>query len=199
MSAISASYDDFKVVKTSAGFTLKIYAPPMNLVWGAKPARSRPQVPVHEMQTATGKQTRPAKPGDAEWEPYLIEARAWEEEQDQLQQDLQLVLSLRDFQWPTPIVLPDYLMAYVAAGMFPWSGNLIEQRVIYAKAVLAPTPEDLMEIRLAVNELTGVPADVIQEFREKFRSDLQRSFSVELATEAPETGGSGADGNIAGE
>jgi hypothetical protein len=184
----------FKQVRTSAGYVLKVYPVPQNLIWGAKPKWSKPVLPVHEMKTATGSQTRAAKEGDAEWITYAAEAQLWEDEQNDIQNDLQLVLCLRDFKWPEKLEPPEYLRVAIDAGLIDWPSdddNMIKQRAQYVRAVVAPLSEDVTEINHAVMELTGVPLDLIEEFKAKFRDNLRGT--IRDAMEASTDEGAGED------
>jgi hypothetical protein len=179
----------YREVTTSTGYTLKVYPVEQNMVWGAQPARPKPSVPMHTMKTATGDQSRPTKPGDPEWEAYEADKAAWEEEEEQIQDDLGLVLALRDFDYPEPLELPPHMQVGVRTGVIDWPEgpeHEVRRMAQYLRAVVVPLAEDTMEVQNAIMEQSGVPEEVTRKLRDKFQRDLEQSFRRILEDATPE-------------
>ncbi len=163
----------------STGVTVRIYPVPETLIWRVLPeGESEPEVPLHEMKTATGAQSRLAKEGDPEWEPYLRQHKAWQEKKDRLEEDARLVLALRGddeqpgFDWPADIEAPEYLRLLVEDGELPWPTSRTQQRAFWFRSVIGPAADDVAKIMDAMSILSGVEENLVRSFRARLQSQL---------------------------
>ena len=170
--------EGYRDITTSTGEEIRVYTVPQQLIWSAVPGE-KPPVPMHETQTAAGTQQRLAKEGDPEWEPYLRAIADWEEKQEALQENLLVVLALRDYQWPeSPIAPPEYLRVAVDCGAMPWpdDSDVIAQRAAYARATFLPSARDTAEISHTVSILGGIPEEYIEASRDRFQREVRETY-----------------------
>lgn len=193
----------------STHIVVRVYPVPETLVWRVLPeGESEPEVPLHEMKTATGVQSRLAKEGDPEWEPYLRQHATWQGKKDRLEEDARLVLALRgdgdqpDFDWPDEPAPPEYLRLLVEDGELPWPTSRTQQRAFWFRSVVAPSAEDIAKIMDAMSILSGVEENLVRSFRARLQSQLHERLlagTTELEDSLQPVLPQGAGGDQGGE
>lgn len=157
---------------TARGMTLKIYGVNPKILAGIKtsPKPIRPTLEI-EILKGKGKQSRPIKEGDAGWEEYQEELRLWEEEKDEIEDAVSLCLALRDVEYPNPITLEPHIQELVDDGIINLPNNKYSLKAFWLRENILGQ-HDEYEIAMIVSRLNGLPEDIIQKQKDRFRNLL---------------------------
>lgn len=173
----------YREATMSTGITVRVYPVPDAIIFRLIPkGEAEPQVPMHVMDTKTGKQERLAKEGDPEWVPYLRAHEQWQQKKMTLDTDARLVAALKDsesqpeFDFPekvTPEDLPFFQRLAIQSGNFEFPPDSINQLALWVRSYIAPSQEDVTAILEAANIVGGMDPELVESFRARLRSDIQ--------------------------
>jgi hypothetical protein len=99
MALAKKAEETFIEVENSLVGMIRVYHVPDVMLLSVGPERPEPELPTVRMKTATGYQNRAAKPGDQEYDRYLADKAAYEDESFQLRAAVAAVSALRDIDW----------------------------------------------------------------------------------------------------
>ena len=172
----------YKLFTTYNGTSLTVWPVPQLVLAGVKPERPKPPRPKLRMKLATGgTQERWAKGGDVEYDDWQIELGEWQEEKSKLEEAVAKVMALRSFEVKPGLTLvqaeaTDLTFSEVTSLLF--ESGVIEKpdnkwllKALWVDSELL-TPQDDLELTWIVQELGGVPEDIIQQMKDSFRSSL---------------------------
>jgi len=166
-------YADYTTV---SGHKLKFYPVAETIIAAIVPGEPKPRRPMVEVPVGTKGQvqTRPAKDGDVEFDVWKSDLEDWEERRDDLQVMARLILSLKDYEYPKDLSLPDILQELAAEGLFREPKTSIEKKAFYLYSNVITSPIDEQEIMFIIQRLGGIPEEVIDQMKETFRRTLSR-------------------------
>lgn len=159
-------------VTTSKGETLRVYPVPENIIRGVIPNAKKPPRPKIEMKVKGGSQSRWAKDGDPEFDVWKEEIEEWKEIRDDLRDETRLVIALRDHVYPDPIALPVHIQLLVDMGNLVLPGDPLPLRAMYLQSTSLERQVDESEVYFAIQQLSGVPEEVIDQMKADFRDIL---------------------------
>ena len=164
---------DYEELTLSTGMVVKVHRVPQALVRGIVPG-PRPRRPIVKMQIAGSKNTqeRAAKDGDAGYDGWLLDTQKWATDRDALQAAVSLTMALREVEYPDPIVLPPEVQALIDEGWLPAPTNPYAVKAMYLKATLLAGFQDEMEVEYALQRLSGLDPEVIEQVKASFRNNL---------------------------
>lgn len=168
---------DYDIVVLSTGEELHVYTPPQALIWSLKPKRQKPVLPMIEIPIAGGgTQKRAVKEKDPEWSEYKEKLDAWEAEKSALEDAALLVLSLRDYQYPTNIrqEMPEHIGTLYNEGYLEWPTDLLLQKAVFLRATSLANPADEREVGYSIYRRTGWDEEVIAQMKDSFRRILSK-------------------------
>lgn len=197
MSNAYAYEGDFTEFTTMKGEKLRVFTPPLSLINGIVPDRSRPRKPVVQMETKGGKQGRLAKEGDPGFEEWQEEIEKWEDEQMELQTAARLVTALRDYEYPSPITkdcFPKHVQQMFDDGLVQLPENSFLLKARYLQATALESQQDGYEVGYIIQLRSGVPAEVVEQIKRSFRDRLLRTFSVTVDENHSSEGAEQSDG-----
>ena len=171
---------EYMDVLTSKGETLRVYPVPENIIRGVIPNAKKPPRPKIEMKTKSGTQARWAKDGDPEFDVWKEETDEWKEMRDDLRDQTRLVIALRDFAYPDPIVLPPHIQLLVDMGNLLPPTDPLPQRAMYLQSTALERQIDESNVYFAIQQLSGVPEEVIDQMKADFRDILYGATSRKL-------------------
>lgn len=169
------------------GMIVTIHAVPTSQVMGLVP-RPKPKHPMIAMPIATGQvQMRPAKDGDVEWFEYQEQLETWETDRAQLQRDVIQVLAFGDdYEYPDPIVLPAGIQRLIDTGLRPAPVGEWALKASWLRSYVLTGLQDEMDVDLALQEMSGVPLEVLDEIKANFRNNLRRTGTERVAEDTTE-------------
>lgn len=183
---------DYLDVPLSTGGSVRVYQVPETIIQSIKPPNSKPKRPTVIMHTKAGDQHRPAKSGDAEYDSWIVEVEEWEQEYDDLKEAVTMVLALKDVEYPEDAdyedMLPDDVVQLIELGLTEIPDDPLQRDAFYLRATLMRTMIDEMQINLALQRLSGVPRETIDQIKANFRNSL-------LGPEPPRVGAIPEDTN----
>lgn len=156
----------------------RVYQVPMPALWTIKPDLPYPERPNVEMKTATGRtQERPAKEGDPEYVDYIRDLTRYKQAENSLMQDFQLVLALRDIDYPDLATPPAYLGALVN-GDYPT--HPVRRKAFWLKATLLASLSNYNKVSEAMLKLAaGVTAEDVDDVKKNSASTTMEARSAE--------------------
>jgi hypothetical protein len=173
----------YREATMSTGITVRVYSVPDAIIFRLIPkGEPEPQVPMHSMDTKTGKQERLAKEGDPEWVPYLRAHEQWQQRKMTLDTDARLVAALKDsesqpeFDFPEKVTLNDlpfFQRLAIQSGNFEFPPDPINQLALWLRSYIAPSQEDVTAIIEAANIIGGMDPELVESFRARLRRDIQ--------------------------
>jgi hypothetical protein len=171
---------DYLDVPLSTGDTVRVYRVPETLIQTIKPERPKPKRPTVDMVTKTGPQPRPAKAGDPEYDVWSAEMDEWEQEYEDLKEAVTFVLALKDVEYPDEEAdkdafedaLPNDVFDMVDMGLTEIPTDPLQRQVFFLRSVLMRSMIDEMQINLALQRLSGVPKEMIDQIKANFRRGL---------------------------
>lgn len=186
------SVQDYEELTLSTGEVVKVHRVPSQVIRGVVPDRPRPKRPAVEMVLAGGKkQMRPAKDGDVGWDEYQEELTAWEEERDQLQEDITLCWAFKSYPYPAELVFPLEMQELIDDGLIKVPENKYGRKALWLHSTVLAAMTDDLEVDMALQRLSGVPKEVVQQIKDNFLSAIRG--------QGPVTVGDGAKSANAGE
>lgn len=169
-----ARFTEYETLET--GETIAIYTPPMDLILELLPDWEKPQHPLVSMEIAGGKkQWRKAKEGDEGFEDYQRQIEKWEKELVDLREAGRYVMALRDVRYLK--TLPAHIQELVDDGLLKVPTNNLLRKFFYLRATILANQEDANNIGLIIMRRTGVPEEVIEQFKSNFRNTLMGAGS----------------------
>ncbi len=159
-------------VTTSKGETLRVYPVPENIIRGVIPNAKKPPRPKIEMKVKGGTQSRWAKDGDPEFDVWSEEIDEWKEMRDDLRDQTRLVIALRDYKYDDPIALPAHIQQLVDMGNLVLPGDPLPLRAMYLQSTSLERQVDESEVYFAIQQLSGVPEEVVDQMKADFRNIL---------------------------
>jgi hypothetical protein len=177
---LTGEYTEYQTMK---GVVLRIYTPPLSLITAIAPKRPKPSIPSVAMETKAGKQKRVAKDGDIEFADYQQRLAEWEEEQDVLQEAAKIVTALRDVDYPSEIsinMLPHHVQDLYTLGLLQWPSEPYVQRAVWLRATLLEAQNDEYEVDFIVQKRSGVPAEVVDAIKNRFRNSILRKVDRDV-------------------
>lgn len=190
-----ANFIDYETTK---GEMLRFYAVSDDIVNAVLPPEPKPKRPFVVMQTKVGEQKRPAKQGDMEWDEYQDELDEWNRKRDVLRGEVKLVLSLRDYKYPdaNAMLRPD-MQELVEDGLLEIVHPKWSMKALHLKQGPLESNVDDRESFYIIQELSGMPEEVIVQMKEDFRNLLLRPITPILGGEDSERfGTSGENGEV---
>lgn len=178
--------DYCKSFTTSRGVELKIYPVPQHVLAAIKPEQPKPVRPTVDMQTKGGLQTRWAKEGDPGWEQYQEALQDWKDAQNELEQAVTYVLALKGVRIPDPVTFSPDIEELAADGLLDIPANKWLRKFMWLRLNIIGQ-HDEFEIMTHIQELSGVPREVVDQIRANFRDILsgKTTGTVGAGAEAP--------------
>lgn len=171
-----------RIYKTAAGIELTIHAVPQVIIQAIVPKRPKPDVPVVEMTLPKGGiQKRAAKEGDAVWDSYQEELNKWLAERKDLQEAITFSMALKSYAFPETFSLSPELQALVDAGYLTLPDDPYLRKMAWIREHLLGQ-HDEYQITMLLNELAGVPEEVIKSMKESFWNFLLGETSDKVGT-----------------
>lgn len=169
------------------GMVVTIHAVPTSQIMGLVP-RPKPKRPMIAMPLATGQvQMRPSKDGDSEYFEYQEALEAWETDRGQLQRDVIQVLAFGDgYEYPDPITLPAGIQRLIDTGLKPAPVGEWAIKAAWLRSYILTGLQDEMDVDLALQEMSGVPLEVLDEIKANFRNNLRRTGTERVAEDITE-------------
>lgn len=163
---------EYEEYTTGRGATLHIYAVPQPIIRSITPPKQKPELPLIEMKVAGGAtQKRAIKAGDADWDKYLSELVAWEEERDTLQEAVTFCFALKTYKFPEDLSLSPELKQLIDLGMLKVPDNPYVTKFMWLRENVLGQ-HDEYNINMLIQRLSGVPEDIIDEMKRNFRNIL---------------------------
>lgn len=157
---------------TTGGKTLRFFSPPDQIVAGLTPYK-KPKRPVKTVKIKGGHtQDLLVKQGDPEFEVWQDSIQDWKEACEKLQDCARLVLSLEEYKYPDPIVLPSKIANLIEFELLEKPTNVIEWKALYLRSTVLVSSADENEAFFIIQRLTGVPEEVIDKMKDDFRNLL---------------------------
>lgn len=167
---------------TSRGLQLTIHAVPQTIIQAVVPKRRKPELPLVEMKLPKGDvQKRPAKEGDAVWPEYQEALAEWMRERKDLQEAITFCMALKSFKFPNPITLSPELNGLVTGGYLTLPDDPYLLQFMWIRENLLGQ-HDEYNVTMILNELSGVPEDVVAAMKASFRDFLLGKTSDSLGT-----------------
>lgn len=172
---VELEFGNERTVKT------RVYQVPMPALWTIKPDIPYPERPTVEMKTATGRtQERPAKEGDPGYAEYIRDLTRYKQAESALMQDFQLVLALRDIDYPDLSTPPAYLGALVN-GDYP--AHPIRRKAFWLKATLLASLSNYNKVSEAMlRQAAGVTPEDVAEVKKNSASTTTAAPSTDPET-----------------
>lgn len=175
---------------TCTGKELHIFPVPINVVRGVKFDKPKPPRPSVEMEIVGGKtQKRWMKAGDPGWENYQEELKEWSSGKNELQDAVALCLALKDFSFPKELEFPDSILELVDLELLEIPDNIYLKRVMWLECAGYIGQNDTLEIDWILQQLSGVPEEVIDNMKESFRNLLLGKNIGGVVEDTPNTNG----------
>ncbi len=164
---------DYKEVELSTGETIKVHRVPQSITRGVVPASPRPLRPVVEMNTKAGPQKRAIKSDDPGWEEYQDAVKEWDDEKMRMQEAVTLCMALKSYPFPEAgLIFEADIKSLAAAGLLAIPDNEYSKKAMWIRTYVLGAYNDELEVDFALQELSGVPSEVIEELKENFRRTL---------------------------
>lgn len=168
---------DYLDVPLSTGGEVRVHRVPETLIQTIKPGRPKPKRPSVDMVTKTGTQARPAKDGDAEYEVWSAEMDEWGQEYEDLKESVTFVMALKDVEYPEDDeafeeAVPEDVWEMVDMGLTEVPKDPLQRQVFFLRSTLMRSMIDEMQINLALQRLSGVPKEMIDQIKANFRRGL---------------------------
>lgn len=167
-------------VTTSKGETLRVYPVPENIIRGVVPNTKKTPRPKIEMKIKGGSQSRWAKDGDPEFDVWKEEIEEWKEMRDDLRDQTRLVIALRDYKYDDPIALPPHIQLLVDMGNLVLPADPLPLRAMFLQSTSLERQIDESEVYFAIQQLSGVPEEVIDQMKADFQDILYGKTSRKL-------------------
>ena len=98
MALAKTANETYRDVQTSFGI-IRVYHVPDAMLLSVGPGVPEPELPMVRMRTATGYQDRQAKPGDKEYDQWLVDKADYDDMAFKLRVAIGAVSALKDIDW----------------------------------------------------------------------------------------------------
>lgn len=189
-----------RTYKTASGIELTIHTVPQVIIQAVVPKRPKPEVPYVDMTLPKGgTQKRAAKEGDAVWAKYQEDLNEWLAERKDLQEAITFCMALKSYPFPDTLSLSPELKALVDAGYLTLPDDPYLRKMTWIRENLLGQ-HDEYNITMLLNELAGVPQEVIKSMKESFWNFLLGKTTDEVGAgndvDAANTENNEADGKV---
>lgn len=172
-----------RTYKTARGIELTIHPVPQTIIQAVVPKRPKPELPLVDMKLPKGDvQKRPAKESDVVWPKYQEELNEWLRERKDLQEAITFCMALKTYPFPDTFSLSPDVQALVDAGYLTIPDDPYLRKFAWIRENLLGQ-HDEYQVTMILNELAGVPEDIVKAMKDSFRDFL--------LGKAPDTVGAG--------
>lgn len=183
---------DYRDYTTARGVNVRVHAVPQPIIRSIVPKRPKPIIPTVTMQLPKGTQKRPANEKDAVWASYMAELDEWNHEARQLQEAVTFCLALKEYKFPDVLSTSPEIQGLIDAGLVKLPDDPYQRKLMWLRENVMGE-HDEYEITMIIQQLSGVPEDIINEMKESFRNTLLGKNTPAVGTDtddepAPEEG-----------
>lgn len=192
-----------KEFTSAKGELLVIHAVPQLALAGVKLNRPKPVRPQLEMPIkGGGVQKRWAKSGDPEYDEWEEAKAEWEAEKDKLEESITKVMALRTYEVAPGLTLikatkdqlplPEHIQLLIDTEVLELPDNVWTYKRLWLDSTVLSQQDDI-EMTWILQELAGVPEEVIESMKAQFRrsifgASLERLGSSDGANATAEEG-----------
>ena len=165
----------------ASGEEITVHSVPSLVIHSVIPDVPKPVKPTIEMKTMGGKQPRDLKKGDEGWDKYVIDLTYWEDEKAELEDAVTKVMALRDYKLNHSLTIlkateadfefPEYIEALIESGALLKPKNIWRLKAMWLDSEVL-TQQDEIEITWILQELNGVPEEMIEQMKSSFRNTV---------------------------
>lgn len=166
-------FKEFEEYTTSKGVKLEVYPVPTQIINNMSTPydKEKPKRPSIEMKTKGGIQNRWIKAGDPGWEEYQENLQEWEDKCDTFRDAVANVMALPNFHYPKDLEFRPMTQLLIDQGFVTIPTNEWEHKWKWLQDT-AIGSHDEMEIGYILKKFSGIPEDIIEAQKERFRNIL---------------------------
>lgn len=166
-------FKEYEEYTTTRGKTFKIYPVPLQIINNMSTPydHEKPKRPVVEMKTKGGTQKRWIKKGDEGWDEYQEEVEEWTQKCDNFRNCVAYVTALQDFEYPNELKFKPVTQLLITQGFVKIPNNEWEHKWMWMQDRYVGS-HDEMEIDWILKKFSGIPEEIVDAQRERFRNIL---------------------------
>lgn len=166
-------FKEYEEYVTAKGVKLQIFPVPTQIInnMSTPYEGEKPKRPSIEMKTKGGVQHRWIKAGDPGWEEYQEKLEQWNDKCDQFREAVAHVMALKTFEYPKELKFQTMTQILIDQGFVKLPSNDWELKWMWLQDAIIGS-HDEMEIGYIMKRFSGLPEDIIEAQKERFRNIL---------------------------